>query len=295
LHLPELGLWLDAHHPQSGPERVFVSHAHADHIAPHREVLLSAPTARLMQSRLAGVRVEHVLEFGERLNLDWGQNHFSLTLLPAGHIFGSAMSLLEAEGGSLLYTGDFKLRHGLSAEPCEPRQADILVMETTFGRPQYVFPPTGEILEAIKNFCREALDNDETPVLLGYSLGKSQEILCGLAEAGFSLMLHGSVARMTEIYRDFGHCFPPFERLEGGSASGKVLLCPPNAAQAGLRRKLGKIRSAVLTGWAVDPHCRFRYQCDAAFPLSDHADFPELLEFVRLVAPKKIYTLHGFF
>src|SRR5215831_253048 len=59
-------------------------------------------------------------------------------------------------------------------------------------------------------------------------------------------------------------------------------------------RNLGKTRSAILTGWAVDPNCRYRYQCDAAFPLSDHADFPDLLEMVNQIQPKKVYTLHGF-
>src|SRR5439155_18377025 len=74
----------------------------------------------------------------------------------------------------------------------------------------------------------------------------------------------------------------------------KVLLCPPNVVNSAMLRNLGKIRTAILTGWAVDPNCRFRYQCDAAFPLSDHADFPDLVEFVKRVKPKKIYTLHGF-
>jgi len=193
LYLPRLGLWLDPQEPQTGPERVFVSHAHSDHIAPHREVILSAPTARLMQARLPEARQELTIDFRKPHAFENGSTRFNLTLLPAGHIFGSAMALVEADGQGLLYTGDFKLRRGLSAEPCEPRPADILVMETTYGRPQYCFPPTELVLQGIIRFCREALDNDETPVLLGYSLGKSQELLCGLGEAGLPLMLHGSV------------------------------------------------------------------------------------------------------
>jgi DNA ligase-1 len=59
-------------------------------------------------------------------------------------------------------------------------------------------------------------------------------------------------------------------------------------------RNLGRSRTAILTGWAVDSNCRYRHQCDAAFPLSDHADFPDLLELVNRVQPKKVYTLHGF-
>jgi DNA ligase-1 len=294
LYLPQAGLWLDAHEPKAGAEMVFISHAHGDHIAPHREVILSGPTAQLMQSRLPGARVEHILDFGETRFFGEGSNRFELTLLPAGHIFGSAMAHLQVEGQKLLYTGDFKLRRSLSAEASEPRPADFLIMETTFGRPHYVFPPTEAVLKGIIRFCHEALDNDETPVLLGYSLGKSQELLCGLGEAGLPLVLHGTVFNLTKVYERFGQCFPPYERYEAGSARGKVLLCPPNVINSAMMRNLGKARSAILTGWAVDPNCRFRYQCDAAFPLSDHADFPELLELVRRVEPKRIYTVHGF-
>jgi Cft2 family RNA processing exonuclease len=294
VHLPGLGLWLDAHEPQRGPERAFVSHAHSDHIGAHREVILSAPTARLMQARMSGERLEHVLPFGAPADFKHQDTPFRMTLLPAGHIFGSAMSLIEAEGGTLLYTGDFKLRRGLSAERCELRRADILIMETTYGRPVYRFPPQDVVMQSVVRFCREALDNDETPVLLGYSLGKSQELLCGLGDAGLPLMLHVAVFKLTRIYEQFGQCFPKYESYDAGSARGKVLLCPPGAVNSAMLRNVGKTRTAILTGWAVNPNCRFRYRCDAAFPLSDHADFADLIETVKQVQPRKVYTLHGF-
>ena len=294
LHLPELGLWLDPQEPQTGPEKVFVSHAHSDHVAAHREVILSAPTAKLMAIRVPEARQEVILNFGETRGFAYTQEAYQLTLLPAGHIFGSAMALLEAQGERLLYTGDFKLRRGLSAEPCEPRPADILIMETTYGRPEYCFPPTAAVLRGVVHFCREALDNEETPVLLGYSLGKSQELLCSLGDAGLPLMLHGSVWKLTRIYEQFGQCFPPYEPYQAGSAQGKVLLCPPQVANSAMLRNLGRTRTAILTGWAVDPNCIYRYQCDAAFPLSDHADFSDLIALVKQVQPQKVYTLHGF-
>src|SRR5262249_6558024 len=78
------------------------------------------------------------------------------------------------------------------------------------------------------------------------------------------------------------------------SARGKALIFPPNASRAELTSIIGRVRTAVITGWAIDPSCRFRYQCDAAFPLSDHADFCDLIEFVKQVAPRKVYTLHGY-
>jgi DNA ligase-1 len=295
--LPSLGLWLDASDPQTGSERVFVSHAHSDHTALHREVILSEPTSRLMQARLGGQRVEHVLPFGQEHVFDSAETAFRLTLLPAGHIFGSAMSLIEWGGRSLLYTGDFKLRRGLSAEPCDSvraREVEMLIMETTYGRPEYRFPPTDEVMRGVVRFCQQALDNDETPVLLGYSLGKSQELLRGLAEVGAPIMLHGAVYNLTKIYEQLGQSFPPYGRYDPATARGKVLVCPPNVAHSTMLRNLGRRRTAVLTGWAVDQNCRFRYQADAAFPLSDHADFPELVKFVQDVSPGKVFTVHGF-
>ena len=292
IHFPRLRLWLDPHRAKD--ELVFVSHAHSDHTARHREVILSEPTARLMSARLGGKRLEHRLRFGEARAFQGGEEEFRITLLPAGHIFGSAMSLIECGGESLLYTGDFKLRRGLSAEACAPRRADILIMETTFGRPQYGFPPADEVMREVVRFCREALANGETAVLHGYALGRSQEILCGLAGAGLPIMLHESVHKMTKIYEEFGHRFATHEKFDPGRARGKVLLCPPGVSREAMAPSLGPSRSAVLTGWAIDPGCKFRYQCDAAFPLSDHADFGELIEFVRLVRPRRVHTLHGF-
>ncbi len=138
-------------------------------------------------------------------------------LLPAGHIFGSAQFFLESDAGSLLYTGDFKLRPGKSAEAAEWRQADTLIMETTFGLPRYRFPATDDVVAQIVAFCRDALEEDTVPVLLGYSLGKAQEILCALGEAGLTPMLHGSVHRMTRIYEQFGQTFCKFERYNANA------------------------------------------------------------------------------
>lgn len=292
VYLPRLGLWLDPHRAKSG--HVFVSHAHADHIAAHREVILTEPTAWLMRHRLGGKRAERILRFGETCEFDGDHGLFKLTLLPAGHILGSSMAFVEADGQSLLYTGDFKLRPGLAAEGCDPRPADILVMETTFGRPQYTFPPEPDVWRNIIAFCQTALSDGATPVLLVYSLGKSQEVLAGLKDAGLPIALHKEAAKLTRIYEHFGHRFPPYRIFDGSNATDAVLIAPPQTQRSILFQQIQKARTAVITGWAMDSSCRYRSGTDAAFPLSDHADFPSLIEFVRQVRPKKVYTLHGF-
>jgi Cft2 family RNA processing exonuclease len=288
LELPGHGLWLD---PRERKPFAFVSHAHSDHIGNHSETILSAPTARLMRARLAGKRIEHVLEFAAATDL----RGMRVTLLPAGHILGSAQFYLEEEAGSLLYTGDFKLRPGLSVERTQWRQADTLVMETTFGLPRYRFPPTDHVMAEMVRFCAECLEQAHTPVLLGYSLGKAQEILCALAHAGLTPMLHETVHKMTAIYREMHPGFPcEYEKYDPAQIAGKVLICPPSASRTTMVTRIEKRRTAVLTGWAVEPGARFRYGCDAAFPLSDHADYDDLVRYVELVQPKRVLTLHGF-
>ena len=287
VYLPEQDLWLD---PWDAKPFAFVSHAHSDHIAPHEEIILSERTSRLLQHRMPGHRTEHVLPFGEKGTVDG----LDLMLLPAGHIFGSAQCFLFAGDETLLYTGDFKLRPGKSAERAQWRHADTLIMETTFGLPRYRFPPTEQVIDEIVAFCRETIEAAQVPVLLSYSLGKAQEILCSLDGAGLTPMLHGSVYRMTRIYEQFGQSFCNYVRYNANEVAGKVLICPPSANRSQMLEKIPHRRVAMISGWAVDPNAIYRYGVDAAFPLSDHADYDDLIRYVGLVRPRRVFTLHGF-
>jgi len=287
--LPQVGWWLDA---PSRAERSFVSHAHSDHIAAHREVLCTAATARLMRARLGGARIEHVLPFGHAEALT---PESTVTLHPAGHILGSAQCLLEHPAhGALLYTGDFRLRPGPAAEACATPRADVLIMETTFGLSRYVFPDGARVLADLAAFCTGALAGGATPVLYAYSLGKSQELMLGLAGSGLPLMVHPQIRKLARIYEELGVTFPPYEEFDAAACAGHVVICPPQWGAAPIVNAIPRPRTAAVTGWALDPGAVYRYQVDAAFPLSDHADFNDLLAFVDRVAPRVVYTVHGF-
>jgi DNA ligase 1 len=288
IFLPQIGWHLDARFPVA---RSFVSHAHFDHLGDHAQVLCSEGTARLMQARMPGERQQIILPFGQPRDLT---SSLRVTLHPAGHIFGSAQLRAETDDGSLLYTGDFKLRPGLSAERCETPRSDTLIMETTFGLPRYRFPPTDQALAAVVAFCRDTLDEGEVPVLFGYSLGKSQELLQGLAGAGLSVMLHPQTAKLTRVYEELGMQFPPWRDFVLDEVAGHAVVCPPQARDSSWLRKIRPRRCAMITGWAIDANATFRYRCDAAFPLSDHADYDDLLRFVEAVQPRLVYTVHGF-
>ena len=203
------------------------------------------------------------------------------------------MIRIEGPDQSILYTGDFKTRSSHTAELADFPKADILIMETTFGRPQFVFPPTDEIEKDISRFARETLDDGETPVFLAYSLGKAQEALAILHNAGIETVVHKTVFEMTQACRDLKVDLPKPVLLEKNIPPGVAVIAPPNAVRARVIRSHKKRRTAMLSGWALTPGSRYRYQVDQVFPLSDHADYPGLLESVEKVSPSLVYTLHG--
>ncbi len=288
VYLPSCDLWLD---PRGNRPFAFVSHAHADHTGNHLRTILTEPTARFMRSRMGtSGKVQHVLRYGE--GRDFGS--FRATCLPAGHVLGSAQILIEQADERLLYTGDFKLRRSLSSEQAECVRADTLIMETTFGLPHFSFPPPVKTIAKIITFCRESLAAGAVPILLGYSLGKAQEILAALAGTQLPVMVHGSIWQMTRLYEEMGAVFTPYSRFEPAEVSGHVLLCPPAVAGTAILDNIPEKRIAMITGWGLDERAVYRYGCDAVFPLSDHADYAELMEMVKLVQPRRVFTLHGY-
>ena len=220
---------------------------------------------------------------------------WTLALLPAGHIAGSSMLHLsrDADGASLLYTGDYKLRASSSCDAARFEQADTLVMESTFALPRYRFPSKAEVLEQIHAFIKKAFEGGATPLFYAYSLGKAQEVLCALADSGLSFMLHRSVWEMMQALRVHMGRLPAFECFDASRAEGKVLVFPPASKRSPSLRKLKNLRTAMLTGWALSPNAKYRYGVDEVIPLSDHADYTELLETLELVKPKRVFLVHG--
>ncbi len=286
--LPEVDLWLD---PARAQDLAFISHAHSDHVRQHQRAIVSPGTHRLLEHRSPGVRAVHILPFGQRTSFAAG---FDATLYPAGHVLGSAQIMIERDGTRLLYSGDFKLRESLSCEPIQVPQADILVMESTFGRPHYLFPPKVEVMAGIVAFCKSNLDRGRVPVLLGYSLGKGPELLASLASAGFEFALHEALYAHVQLYQEMGVKFPPYRIYQAGEEAGRVLIFPPSIKRAALRARIPSAATAYVSGWAVDWGTSRRLGVDAAFPLSDHADYADLITYVERVRPQEVYTVHGF-
>src|SRR5512142_2513743 len=207
----------------------FVSHAHGDHIARHDRTIATRATVSLMRHRL-GAKVK-----GEALPAEYrkpfGLGDLTLELFPAGHVLGSAQLRATRNGVALGYSGDLCLEPTLTAEPAEVVECDVLVLESTFGLPRYVFPPKEEVLGAIRRFVDDALTDGAVPVLLGYALGKAQEILKYLGEAGYRCRAHPVVHAVNKVYLAEGVTLPNVELLgPEGPGPGEVVVAPPHIA-----------------------------------------------------------------
>ena len=213
-----------------------------------------------------------------------------MTTYPAGHCLGSAMLLAEDGDQSLLYTGDFKLGPSATAAEAELPHADVLVIESTYGKPAYRLPARDESIERLYTLVRRTLETGGVPVVVAYALGKSQEITRLLTLEGFPVLQHPDVYRISRIYESLGVDLGDMRPYEGHAEPGCVVVAPPRARSFQAPKR--QVRIAV-TGWAVDDSAKYRFKVDHAIPLSDHADYDQLFEAVRLVDPEKVYCTHG--
>lgn len=273
--------------------RGFISHAHADHMARHELAFCTPATAALYRHRMGPRLRVREMPYNEPSELSGTR----LTALPAGHCFGSAMLLVEQESRLLLYTGDYKLGDSLTAEPAQLPQADILVMESTFGRPGYRMPPRQQVIAQLLEICHAAFASGQTPVIHAYALGKSQEVTKILTTAGVPVLQHPEVYAISQIYEQQGMPLSAgaadVTQYNGRPLAGHVVVTLPKSMKRFRLAGLGPSVSITLTGWAMDERTKHRLQVDHALPMSDHADFDQLMETARQVSPSEIYVTHG--
>ena len=287
LYVPALDLFLD---PSAPVPRAFVSHAHGDHVGFEGggRTIASRETAAIADARF-GLSMSDALAWGEPLAWDAPIGPATLSIAPAGHVLGAAQLVADTPAGRLVYTGDYQSGPGLAHAVGAPVACDVLVIEATFGLPIFRFPAREGVRAAIAGWCAARLAAGETPVLLAYALGKAQELCALLGEAGLPILAHGSVRKMNAVHDRLGVRLPetlPLDATERG-----VMVMPPWARRIVKKRKDALL--AYVSGWARIDAARERFDADAVFVLSDHADFDDLLFTVRASGARRVYTTYG--
>lgn len=271
-----------------------VSHGHSDHIGRHEHFIATPPTAAFLRTRSGHDLRGTELAYRQEHSIDG----WTVELFPAGHILGSAMVRVSNEHGSLAYTGDFRLTPSWTAEAAEVPSADTVIMESTYGGgPEWAFPSREELRDRLVDTVSRIIARDRTAILLAYSLGKSQEVAAMLRDTGIPVVMHPTVAQISSIYERYGVDLGRYEvwgrqdSLIGARSTSdvrrKALIIPPHMTRDIRRVRNGE--TVALTGWAL----RGTRDADHGLPLSDHADFNELVEFATSCGARVVYVTHG--
>ena len=276
-------------HTHVRADYTFVSHAHIDHMhnpSKNERVIASSLTKELAKAR--GYDLGETIEEAE-----------GVELLDSGHILGSRAIRIQDE---VYYTGDASGRARAFLGKCRTRQARILVMETTYGVPEYVFPSTAKLVREVNSLIASAYDRGVPVVLMGYPLGKAQ-LLSYFFSSWEPLFYYESVDTMNRIHMAHGVPLKPGKRFDPSRDQDRlprgpwVMVSPMASGRSRLMAHLKKQYGAILvafSGWALGPGYRYTMGADYSFPLSDHCDYQELINLVQGVGPEMVYTVHGF-
>ncbi|MFN1834548.1 hypothetical protein AB2B38_004745 [Balneola sp. MJW-20] len=287
--LPELEIGLD--YSGTKADHIFISHAHADHMPRNRNLTVYATPATRSFLRQRGFKGEVIdLDFNTPLETDRAR----ITFYPAGHILGSAMTFIESDEGSVLYTGDYKTPPSPASEGFQLPDAkvDQFITEATFALPVYRWDSTEVLQERIRNFAQRTLEEDGTPVFLAYNLGKAQEIMHMLSGTGLQVQIHGAGYKLCSTYDEHGIDLGNYEAYNRDTCEGKVLVCPSSALSNGFASNVRKKRVAYCSGWAAMESRRTQLNADALIPLSDHLDFFELIRLCEELQPELVHVTH---
>lgn len=287
--LPELGIGLDYSGSDAG--HVFVSHGHADHIPwkLRASVYATPPTKKFMHLRGVNYQV-NALDFGR----SYETKHAKVTFYPAGHILGSAMTLVESDNGNLLYTGDYRTPPSPATEGFELPDVKIhqFITEATFSLPVYKWQSYDQLKLEVTEFAETALEDGHTPVFLAYNLGKAQEIMHMVRELGQPIQIHGAGYKLCSVYEEEGIDLGNYESYDRETCEGKILICPSSAIGNGFASNVRNKRIAYCSGWATMESRRSQLTVDKLIPLSDHLDFFELISLCEHLRPEMTYITH---
>jgi putative mRNA 3-end processing factor len=276
-------------------DRAVITHAHADHARPGCGRYLAVEEGvRVLRTRLGPDAVIDTVRYGETVE----HNGVCLSLHPAGHILGSAQVRMEHRGQVWVVSGDYKLEPDVTCAPFEPVRCHGFVTESTFGLPIYRWQPQAEVFGDLNGWWRANQSAGKASLLLGYALGKSQRLLAGVDPGIGPIFLHGAVAKLVKDYRNSGVLLP-HAKYVGEAAPGTkweraLILAPPAAHGTPWARKFGPTDTGLASGWmCMRGACR-RRGVDRGFVLSDHADWPALLEAIAATGAEMVWVTHGY-
>jgi putative mRNA 3-end processing factor len=230
-------------------------------------------------------------------------NGVAVSLHPAGHILGSAQVRVEYRGEVWVVSGDYKLAPDPTCTAFEPVRCNTFITESTFGLPIYRWPPAASVYQEINEWWRNNQTAGKASVIFAHAVGKAQRILAGIDPSTGPIFAHDEVRSVNQCYRDAGVELPltrapqdvsKDDAPKGYDWSQALILAPESAHGTTWLRRFGVVSTAFASGWMRIRGTRRRKSIDRGFVLSDHADWPGLLEAINLTGAEQVWVTHGY-
>lgn len=291
IYCSQAGVYID---PWKPVPRALITHGHADHSRlGHQAYLATHSAGPVIKYRLGDIRLQTV-GFGDVTTI----NGVRFSFHPAGHIIGSAQIRVEYQGEVWVASGDYKLEDDGLAEAFEPVKCHHFITESTFGLPVYRWQPQAAVFADINNWWRANQEAGKVTVLTGYALGKAQRLLHGLDSSIGKIYTHGAIENTNEVFRQQGITLPDTIRVTNDinkkDYAGHLILTTPGSVGQPWIKKFGAFSLGAASGWMALRGARRRRGADRGFVLSDHCDWPGLLEAIALTEAENIYVTHGY-
>ncbi len=291
IYCPQADIYVD---PWKPVEKALITHGHSDHARwGNKHYLCHQLSKEILKLRLGQDISVQTVEYHETIFI----NGVQISLHPAGHIIGSAQVRLEYKGEVWVVSGDYKVFNDGVSIPFEPVKCNSFITESTFGLPIYDFRPFKEIYTDINQWWLRNVEEGTQSVIIGYSLGKAQNILAHLDPSIGNILIHGAVANINDAFRLSGLSFQGeriIETTRKASINGAIVVAPMSAIGSPWLRRFQPYRIAVCSGWMALRGARRRYGVDKGFVLSDHCDFKQLNYAVQETEAENVYVTHGY-
>ena len=285
IYCPDGDFYID---PTRAVDRALVTHGHSDHAyRGHAHYLCSAPALPVIRHRLGRIEAEGIA-YNEPRRI----GGVTVSFHPAGHVPGSAQIRVERGGEVWVASGDYKTEADPLCEPFEAVPCHTFITECTFGLPIYRWQPEAQIMADIARWWAANAAENRISVLAAYSFGKAQRLMAAIPPQG-PIHTHAAVENITEILRAQGYTLPPTHRLGlSPLPRNALIIAPPNVLQGDFLGTIGPVSVGFASGWMT--LAARRRGLDAAFTLSDHADWPGLNTAIRATGAAQILTTHGY-
>jgi putative mRNA 3-end processing factor len=292
LYCPPGDFYVDPWQPVS---RAVVSHAHADHARPGSQRYVAAAAGEpLLRARLGDEARIEFLSYGEVVEFGGVQ----VSLHPAGHVLGSAQIRIAYQGEVWVVSGDYKREADPTCAAFEVVPCDTFITEATFALPIYRWPDPAVVFEEVNEWWRENQEEGRASVLFAYALGKAQRVMAGIEASIGPIYVHGAVDRLNQAYAEAGVALPDAtyatDAPQTTDWSRALIIAPTSAQNTPWLRRFGAHSTAFASGWMRVRGQRRRRSVDRGFVLSDHADWPGILQTIEETGAQRVFVTHGY-